>query len=182
MDIIGSSIKGVYRDILKGSNHKNIYDSGWISNRIVDRCRMLLSAFMKNDQPKGIRYLALGKGLEEWDTKGIEPPASSITHLMDPSPYKIQVEELNVVYLNEYDEEIDEPTNRVQITGILGPNKPPVESSPSSSYPLREFALFGQFLKGPNDQYEDYMINCIRHSVIYKDASATLSRVIRLYF
>jgi len=45
-----------------------------------------------------------------------------------------------------------------------------------NTYPLREFGLFGIFAGQP------FMINCVRHPVIYKDLSATLVREIKLYF
>ena len=179
MEMIGNSIKGIYRDLLKGPNDDIIYDSGWVSNRIVDRCRKLLAGFMKNDPSEsieGIRYLAVGKGLEEeWDTSGAPPPNSSVTKLMDPNPFTIDVENLSLVYLKENDEEVKGPTNRLQITATLGTNEPPAVL-PLSSYPLREFGLFGKF------GGKDYMIDCIRHPVIHKDVSATLIRVLRLYF
>lgn len=175
MEIIGTSIRGIYRDILKGKGNNTIYDSGWVSNRIVDSCRTLLAAFMKNDQPNGIQYLAVGKGLEEWDTTGAPPADSSVTQLMDPDPFTIDVENLSLVYLKENDEEVEGPTNRLQITATLGTNELPAVL-PLSSYPLREFGLFGKF------GGKDYMIDCIRHPVIHKDVSATLIRVVRLYF
>lgn len=181
MEMIAKSMKGIYRDILKGSKNNIIYDSGWVSNTIVDNCRNLLAAFMKNDQPKGIQFLAVGQGKKEWDTTGAPPPESSVTQLEDPNPYKIQVDDIdfNLVYLNENDVEVDGPTNRLQITATLGHNEPPAVAS-VSSYPLREFGLFGQYFDGT--KYHEYMIDCIRHPVIHKDVSATLIRVVRLYF
>jgi hypothetical protein len=179
MEIISTSIRGVYCDILKGPNDNIIYDSGWVSNRIVDRCRKLLAGFMKNDPSEGIegiQYLAVGKGLEKWDTEGAPPPDSSVTELTDPNPFTIDVKNLSLVYLKENDEEVKgPPTNRLQITATLGPDEPPAVAS-VSSYPLREFGLFGKFGGEP------YMIDCIRHPVIHKDVSATLIRVLRLYF
>lgn len=175
MEIISASIRGIYRDILKGNGNNTIYDSGWVSNRIVDRCRTLLAAFMKNDQPNGIQYLAVGTGLEKWDTTGAPPPNSSVIQLVDKNPFKIQVADLDLVYLKENDEEVKGPTNRLQITATLGTKEPPAVL-PLSSYPLREFGFFGKF------GGKDYMIDCIRHPVIHKDVSATLIRVVRLYF
>ncbi len=175
MTMIGNSIKGIYRDLLKGPNDDIIYDSGWVSNRIVDRCRTLLAAFMKNDQPKGIQYLAVGTGSKDWDSSGALPPDSSVIQLVDPNPFIIDVKNLSLVYLGVNDIKKAGPTNRLQITATLGPNEPPAVAS-VSSYPLREFGLFGKFGGEP------YMIDCIRHPVIHKDVSATLIRVVRLYF
>lgn len=176
MQIIGDSIKGVYHDILKGPNNNIIYDSGWVSNTIVDRCRMLLAAFMKNDPSDGIQYLYVGKGLETWDTDGA--PASdpaTTTGLVSPYSEPIMVSDLELVYLDENDAEEAGPTTRLQITATLDPGYP-APISPLTTYPLREFGLFGKFGGDP------YMIDCIRHPVIHKDVSATLIRVVRLYF
>ena len=41
MEFIGASIKGIYRDILKGPGDRIIEDRGWASNTIVTRCRVL---------------------------------------------------------------------------------------------------------------------------------------------
>lgn len=179
MEIIGTSIKGIYRDILKNPNDNIIYDSGWVSNTIVDRCRMLLAGFMKNDQMSGIQYLAVGKGLEEWDTTGAPPPNSTVTKLEDQNPFQIQLADLDIIYLDENDAAVAGPTNRLQITATLGSNEPRVEEAPFS-YPLREFGLFGQY--SDDNGNHGFMIDCIRHPVIHKDVSTTLIRVIRLYF
>lgn len=178
METTRLSIKGIYRDVLKERDNTITYDSGWVSNCIADRCRILLSAFMKNAQPKGIQYLAVGQGLESWDTEGVEPPDSSITQLADANPFKIHVDDLNLFYMDEFDGETEGPTNRIQITATLNFNKPPV--APLSSYPLREFGLFGQFFDG--SEYHDYLINYIRHPVIYKSRYGILTRIVRLYF
>lgn len=176
MENVGTSIKGIYRDVLKRNNHI-IFDSGWVLNTITDGCRKLLSAFMKNDQSNGIQFLAVGKGSEDWDITGALPPTASETQLVDHDPYLIPKDNLDFAYLNDNsdnDDIVDGPTNRLQIKATLGENEPS-----TSSYPLREFGLFGP--QYPDGSIE-YMINCIRHPVIHKDASATLIRVIRLYF
>jgi hypothetical protein len=183
MEIIGRSIKGFYRDILKGADDRLLYDSGWVSNTIVDRCRILLAGFVRNDPlypTQGIQYLAVGQGLEAWDAEGV--PAlkpqeiQEITALINQYEPAILLKELDVVYLDDGDEAVTDPTptNRLQITATLGPGYP--DPAPRTTYPLRNFGLFGRFAG------EDYMINCVRHPVIHKDASATLIRVIRLYF
>ncbi|NIM12827.1 MAG: hypothetical protein GTO45_08940 [Candidatus Aminicenantes bacterium] len=179
-----ASIRGIYRDVLKDQNSNVIFDSGWVSNLIVDRCRILLAAFMKNDQNKqtwGISCLKVGQGDEDWDNKGTESPNVLLEGLVDPAPFIIDVADLDIVYLNETNAEVTEPTCRIQVTATLGTDQPPPPPSETpetqlSTYPLREFGLFGKF----GD--EDYMIDCIRHPVIHKDVSTTLIRVVRLYF
>ena len=176
MKIIGNSIKGIYHDILKGVDDNIIYDSGWHSNTIVHRCRMLLAGFMKNDASSGIQSLAVGQGLKEWDDTGApEPDPATTTDLVNGYSPPIPVSDLDLVYLDENDVVVIGPTNRLQITATLKPGYP-APISPLDTYPLREFGLFGS-LGGA-----DHMINYIRHPVIHKDDSATLIRIVRLYF
>lgn len=178
----GLIIKGIYRDILKDKNNQVIYDSGWVKNAIVDNCRKLLAAFMKNEFPGatfGIRYLQVGKGLEQWDTEGIPPIDIATTYeLITPYVEEISVGDLIIKYLDENNNELPagaDPTSRLQITVTLQPGYPDPEE-PLDSYPLREFGLFGEYKGLP------YMIDAVRHPVIHKDKESTLIRVIRLYF
>jgi hypothetical protein len=163
--------------MLIGHDSNLIYDSGWVSNTVVDRCRVLLAGFMKNELSSGIQCLAVGKGNEDWDTAGVPVPdpvqATNLVTRYDPA---IPFSDLDVVYLDENDEVSPEyePTSRLQITVTLVPGYPVPESS-LSTYPLREFGLFG-------NADGTYMINYVRHPVIHKHESATLIRVIRLYF
>lgn len=78
-------------------------------------------------------------------------------------------------YLDETNNEVSAATSRLQITAIMEPGYP-VPLAPLTTYPLREFGLFGRF------GGTDYMINSIRHPLIHKDETATLIRMIRLYF
>ncbi|MCZ6673542.1 MAG: hypothetical protein O7C75_11470 [Verrucomicrobia bacterium] len=171
-----SNIRGIYRDILKGKEGDTRYDSGWVSNAIVDKCRVLLAGFMKNESSNGIQYLAVGKGLEQWDTTGAPAPDPvNITALENKFMPTIPVSELQLAYLDENEAEVAGPTHRLQITATLNPAYPePIP--PGNTYPLREFGLFGQL------DSTDFMIDVIRHPVIHKDASSTLIRVVRLFF
>lgn len=172
---IGAAMKGIYRDTLKGADDTILHDSHWVSNTIVDRGRILLAGFMKNETSNGIQYLAVGQGLEAWDATGApatEPGTTDLANRHDPP---LDVAELDVVYLDDNDAVVDGPTNRLQITATLAPGYPP-PLAPLTTYPLREFGLFGHFGE------TDFMINSIRHLVIHKDESATLIRVVRLYF
>lgn len=174
MEIIGSTIQGMYRDILKDSDHGVIYDSGWHSNTIVDRCRILLAGFMRSDSSSGIQYLAVGRGEEAWDDDGISDIPSTTIALVNQAADP-PVADLDFVYLNEADNAVAGPTQRIQITATLGPGYP-APLGGGTTYPLREFGLFGSF------GATDFMINCIRHPVIHKGPTATLIRVVRLYF
>jgi hypothetical protein len=172
MDVIGKTLRGIYRDRLIGPDNRLLYDSGWIANTVVNRCRILLAGLIKGELEGGIHHLAVGGGDETWDTEGVPAPdPDTTTGLVNgyaPTiPYPNPDLDLTVVYL-------DNKKSQLQITATLRPGYPAPEA-PSTVYPLREFGLFG----GPEG---DYMINCVRHSVIPKHESTTLIREIRLYF
>ncbi len=175
MERLGASIKGIYRDVLKRRGDRTVHDSGWLSNAIMDRGRVLLAGFLKNDSPSGIRFLAVGQGLENWDVDEAPQPDPTASDLVNRHSPPVPVSRLNLVYLSPSDGVVTEPTNRLQITATLEPGYPEI-APPAVTFPLREFALFGSF------GGMDFMINNVRHPVIHKDASATLIRVIRLYF
>ncbi len=183
MENIGTSIRGIYRDILKTPDNTVIFDSGWKSNIVVDRCRALLSAFMGNEQTRGIQALKMGKGDAQWDVVGTPAPDAGITGLTDPDPFTVAVGDLDIVYLDDNEEPVEAgqgPTSKLQITVTLGQDLPP-GVAPLSSYPLREFGLFGEYTDDSGVVHE-YMIDCIRHPVINKDVSATMVRTVKLYF
>lgn len=180
MEQIGNSIKGIYRDILKNSDNIVIYDSGWRSNIIVNSCRMLLAAFMKNEKAIGIRSLKVGKGDPSWDINGTPAPDAGITALLDPSPYVVPVEKLVIDYLDENDEVVPGPSARLQVSVVLGQDQPPAVA-PLSSYPMREFGIFAQYTDNLG-KVNEFMIDCIRHTVINKDVTARLERAVKLYF
>ncbi|MGA1870553.1 MAG: hypothetical protein ACMUJM_18615 [bacterium] len=171
-------LKGSYRDILKNKDGHVIYDGGWVSNMIVATCRKLLAGFMIRDPSSGIEYLAVGRGDESWDAEGA-PDAPDPTMEMPDLKHKftppIFFQDLTVFYIDEYGTESVGPEKQLQITATLGPGYPTPEA-PLSTYPLREFGLFGTF------DGEPYMINYKSHPVIHKHESATLIREIRLYF
>jgi hypothetical protein len=165
-------IKGIYRDCLRDAQGSLLTDSGWRSNMIVLRCRMLLSGFLKNDTALGIQALQVGRGDPSWDTTPPPlPDPNSLTALTDPTPFELPVAQLTLQYLDAADNVIATPSNRLQITASLGPNVPP---APPNPFPLREFALFG-VLGGVRQ-----MIDYIRHPLIQKDATTTLERKVRL--
>ena len=114
--------------------------------------------------------------MHAWDNTGAPAPdPATTTDLVNRFTPTIPVANLALVYLNDTDIEVVGPTNRLQITATLPPGYP-TPLAPLTTYPLREFGLFGRF--GGND----YLINCIRHPVILKDVSTTLIRIVRLYF
>lgn len=169
-------IRGIYRDVLLRPGGGVEHDGGWVRNTIVTRCRVLLTGFIRNEPADGIRYLAVGQGNPAWDAGGA--PASdpdATTGLVQPYSPPIGFGDLEVAYLDATDQVQTAPSPRLQVTATLGPGYPaPLPGL--STYPLREFGLFGGLGE------DDFMINSIRHPVIHKDDTATLIRVVRLYF
>jgi hypothetical protein len=176
METVGTLIKGIYRDVLTAGDGRILYDSGWATNTIVDRCRILIAGFMKNEPTSGIQCLAVGQGSKDWDAAGPpDPDPTATTDLVMRYDSAIPLNSLSLTYLDEDAKAVASPTDRLQVTATLGPGYPP-PLKPLNTYPLREFGLFGRF------DGKEYMINSVRHPVIHKDAAATLVRVIRLYF
>lgn len=170
-----TTILGIYRDRLLDPGGAPVRDSGWRKNLIVLHCRILLSAFLKNEGGAlGIQSLQVGRGEAAWDTT---PPAAAdpvtTNALVDPAPFVIPVASLVLEYLDESDSVVPGPTERVQVTATLGPNQPSPSGSPP--FPLREFGLFGVLGGTP------CMIDYVRHPLIEKDGAVTLERKVRLY-
>ena len=187
----GYAIKGMYRDILSRPDGSVTFDSGWHSNTIVKRCRILIAGFMKNDTALGIQYLQVGQDNGSWDGNPPPPDPAATQGLTSACPDRpITVipaapisgqQYLEMLYLDASGKPAGAGvmTNILQIKAILVPGYPaPTQSN--TYYPLREFGLFGQF--GLSGTSEPYMINCVRHPVIYKDKTATLVREIKLTF
>lgn len=176
MEKIGNNLRGIYRDVLLEPGKGEVFDSGWNSNTIVDRCRMLLAGFIGQDTSSGVQYLAVGQGDSNWDSAGIPAtdPETTISLVNGHTP-PIDHSQLDFTYLDDSDNPTAGPTTRIQISATLPPDYPPPLAG-LTTYPLREFGLFGEF------GGTDYMINCIRHPVIHKGATATLIRTVRLFF
>jgi hypothetical protein len=172
MASITDSLRGIYRDVLRGRDGRLLYDSGWRDNTIVDSCRVLLAGFMGNAGAAGIQSLAVGEGDPAWDLSGAPAPDPATTDLV--RRYTPAVEDLSLEYLDAADAVVPGPTSRLQVTARLVPGYPTPRPG-MHSYPLREFGLFGR-LDG-----SDFMVDCIRHPVIHKHEAAALIRVVRLY-
>ncbi len=183
MENTGITIRGIYRDILKDPDQKIIYDSGWASNNIVERCRILLATFMQNNPANpstGIQYLAVGQGEESWNDglPAVDPARNTLVTPFGGEP--VSGANLAITYLDASNVATGTPTTRLQITATLEAGYPPPLSD-TEPYPLREFGLFGHL--GPAAPGgEDYLINYIRHPVIHKDDSTTLIRIVQLFF
>lgn len=169
-------LKGIYRDRLITVNGER-FDSGWRSNIIVNRCRELLSAFMKGDSVTGVQFISLGQGDANWDSLVPESPLAETSQLEDASPFILDVSapQVTLEYINSANEAVLDPTNRLQITVNLEAGSPPIGTG-EETYPLREFGLFGRI------GTVNYMIDYVRHPVVHKGPEDTLVRTIRLVF
>jgi hypothetical protein len=170
----GNGPKGMYRDrILRPGTAPEA--RGWRSNVIVDRCRLLLAGFMRGSDVKGVGFLAVGRGDPGWDALDPGHPAASVSALTDPSPAIVPVQAVDMAFLDFGGNVSATPTPRLQVTVTLAPGTP-APGGGETSYPLREFGLFGTF------GAEAYMIDYVRHPVIHKAPGDTLVRTIRLVF
>jgi len=171
------TVKGIYKDELLDAGGRVLFDSGWKSNLIVLRCRMLIAGFMKNEaRVLGIQTLQFGRGLESWDANPPAAPDPLTTTLVDKTPFVLSSgPSLVLQYLDNADNVLAAgPSTRIQIVATLGPGQPAAVTG--NTYPLREFGLFGKL----GDQ--DFMIDYVVHAVIQKDITVTLERKIRLIF
>lgn len=170
MENISEGLRGMYRDTLFDSATRLVFDSGWISNTIVENGRILLASFMKGEPNiDGIYLMKVGKGLDAWSNQP-EQPAVSATDLTAPYSNNVLIDsKQDIFYLDEKNNQTVEPTRRLEIRVVLGQDFP-VKSETSK---LREFGLFSKDLR---------MINCVYHPLIQKAASETLIRVVRLFF
>ena len=162
-------MKGSYRDIITDRNQMQVYDSGWQKNQIVSECHKLIAHLMhwtaKDDMPTGIRFLKVGAGMEDdWNPE--DRPAGTVDLL---TPYN-----------KEYENIVIAPSGSiVTITVTLEPGEPaPLKGK--TSYPLREFGLFGRHSGQKANDY--FMINYVKHHVVEKEVSASLRRQIVLEF
>lgn len=170
MEHMGGLLRGMYRDTLLDANHRLVFDSGWVSNTIVENGRVLLAALMKGEPGAGgIGWMKVGEGLDKWDERP-ETAAVSLTDLERPYRNKAKIDpEKDISYLDDNNQKTGRPTRRLEVRVVMGQDFPEKEQTCA----LREFGLFSKDLR---------MINCVRHPLIQKAASETLIRVVRLFF
>ena len=173
MEHIGSP-SGKYRDRIVRAGG-DVFEVGWRSNVVVDRCRQLLAALMKGDAAAtGVQFLAVGRGDPAWDSAS-SPALASTSQLVDPAPVMLPIASSDMSYLDASGNPVPGPTPRLQIIVNMPPGTPAPDPG-EISYPLREFALFGAFAT------DDYMVDYVRHPVINKGSGDSLVRTIRLVF
>lgn len=168
---------GIYRDVVNDHNGKKT-DFGWRNNLIVDRCRVLLSAFMFGDANSfGIQFLSLGRGEQSWDDLNPGTPAADDVALTDTSPVNINLAdpELSITFWDASNALSISPSSRLQLELNLPIGFLPLAPG-EDTFPLREFGLFGRY------DTDDYMIDYVRHPVMHISGSDSFSRTIRLIF
>ena len=176
------NIKGEYRDILS-RNGDMLMDTGWKSNTIVADYGRFLAALMKKDfegQAVGIEYMAVGGGSE-----GAAKFKGRVERFFDREPkpedewvWAKKIDADSMIYLDERDNDVSDPTNKLAITVEFGQNEPSGDTSK-----LKEFALLGIYEdSGTFNTEKMFFINYVSHGLITKYADAKLDRTIILPF
>jgi hypothetical protein len=174
MTIMLTSPHGSYRDRLVTAAGE-VVERDWRSNLVVDGCRILLAGFMKGDGPQGIQFALVGRGDPTWDVSGIPAPQRVDTAPVDPNPFSVAITAAQIGYIDAAGSVSAQPTPRLEVTLTLPAGQPPLDPG-ESSFPLREFALFGRFGATAT------MINSVRHPVLRKAPGDVLTRTVRLVF
>lgn len=141
-------------------------------NLIVDSCSKLLASLVKNVNGTGLAYLAYGHGDDSWDDTNLPSPSPDDVKLLDEF-YRKAITPDMVKFINNDDAEVEEFSNRIQITITLDANE--------GNGSLREFGLFGGD-SCTSDKDSGLMINRRIHAHIYKTTGMLLERIIRLTF
>ena len=158
------TLRGIYRDCLIHANGETVA-TDWRPNTIVRNCRVLLAGCLRGDFPEIKLELSVGRGRDDWDENEPGKAAESVQGLEQEGTQS------------------DVPQPALQIIATLPPGYPPALPD-LDSYPLREFGVFGAVTQNAGTATEKtlrYMVNCIRHPVIHKNAAATLIREVRIF-
>ena len=159
-------LKGCYRDILTDSHSRILWNSGWRPNLIVHNCNVLLAALLKRHKDlKGILYMAIGEGENNWDSSRPAPLPTTTRLAKEVSRSKLVEDQ--ILYLDAAGSS-ETPTNQLEITTIFK------GEDFTSDQPLREFGLFGGDATGDPDT--GYLIDYVIHPRV------DLTRTVRLSF
>jgi len=168
-------LQGYYRDRLCDSQARTIWDSGWRANRIVEGCNELLAALMKREPGfSGILYWAVGEGKPVWDNLMPSPGAGDRQLSAEVARKALPV--ADIVYLDENNQVVGEPTPRLQITAAFTRE----ELGGEGPRFLREFGLFGG--NATNVANSGWMIDYVIHPRIQVAVGMTLMRSLHLAF
>lgn len=168
-------IKGYYHDLLLDADQRVRLDRGWRPNLIVEGCNRLLAALMKGQLGfGGILYLAVGKGLKEWDAAHPQTQPTTTGLLAEILRRPLATEE--IIFLDDTGQPAAAPTSRLQISIELTRADFPA----NGFQPVREFGLFGGNATAAPDS--GFMINHVIHPRIDIVDGLTLCRTLRLDF
>ncbi|MDH5626205.1 MAG: hypothetical protein OEY21_08870 [Nitrospira sp.] len=168
-------LQGYYRDRLCDSDNQTIWDGGWRTNRVVDRCNGLLAALMKGEPGfAGILYWAVGEGEPAWDNLMPSPVAGD--RELSAEVARKALSAAHIAFLDERDQAVEEPTSRLRVEATftrqeLGGEGPRV---------LREFGLFGG--DATTAANSGWMIDYVIHPRIQVSEGMTLTRNLHLIF
>jgi hypothetical protein len=166
-------LEGYYRDRLCDSQNRTIWDGGWRANRVVERCNGLLAALMKGEPGfSGILYWAVGEGEAAWDNLMPSPSGDDRELSNEVARKALSAEE--IVFLDENNEAVEEPTSRLQIGTTFTPEEL------GGDRPLREFGLFGG--DATETANSGWMIDYVIHPRIQLSEEMTLTRNLHLTF
>jgi hypothetical protein len=168
-------LKGLYRDILTGTQGETLWDSQWRPNLVVQDSNLLLASLMKRQEGiSGILFWAVGEGDSSWDGAVPSPQPSNTRLTGEIARQAVNIEQ--ITFLDEGGQPVETPTNRLEITAQFSGDSL-VEIG---FQPLREFALFG----GNADESANsgFMIDQVIHPRIDMTPGMTLNRRLRLTF
>jgi hypothetical protein len=177
-EVATGALRGMYRDVLRDTQGRVVWESGWHMNAIVVDCRRLLAGFLRGlpTGAAGIQGLQVGAGLATWDSPpGPPAPGSTQAALVDPNPHTVPRPQLVMDYLVGGVVSAT-PTNELQIVATLGPGVPAWPDVNHATSTLREFGLVGQ-LNGAT-----VLLNYVTHPAIPKHPASTLERTVWLVF
>jgi len=176
-DVASAGLHGMYRDVLRDTGGRIVWDRGWHKNAIVASCHLVLASLMRGSPAAaGIGGLSVGAGLAAWDAPpGTPDPSPSQAALVDPNPFLVPLTALKMDFLNGGVISAA-PTGTLQIVATLGPGVPTWPDANHATITLREFGLVAQ-LAGAS-----VLLNYRTHPAIVKDPTSTLERTIWLVF
>lgn len=165
-----TNVIGEIKDIITYEDG-TVEETEWGRNLVVDTFNTLLSGMLKGDITQGIKYWAVGSGLDTWDTTQPEPQKTDtkckteIYRKILPTP--------SITYVDTEGNTTAYPTNRLQITLFFDKGQ--------ATGKWREFCIFGG--DGATSTKDTGLaLNHRIHGLIDKTENMTVERVLRFTF
>lgn len=161
-------MRGIYRDRLRGSGGRILFDSGWRGNTIVDAAWPLVGGLLKNDPSvKGILFWAVGEGMADWDAA--LPPGNAGATALISEVDRMPLDPEAMVYIGDDGRPSAGPTPCIEVMAAFTWGRNRV---------LREFGLFGGDATAARGS--GTLINHVAHQPIAVAAGRSLTRRLRL--